>query len=403
MPYGLIGSSAPHLGRSQARRQLTPDEERDLLAQQAMQRQQMQAPAGMIGSAAPKKRGGIAEMFGYDQDTSGMGALEWWFSDPSRRDAAEGKVAAARQKAAYDQELQSAGLDPMSTLAARYNPGEFWKAQSGAIAEQSTPYTLAPGAQRFGGDNSMVANNRQSDKPPEPFTLGPGQTRFGPDGMPLANVDPLPPRNGIRIAPDGTVVIGGPAEDGSQLTGPNANEKSYYKDVGSYEAGKAQRETMLNNLTKARDLVSWDSTGIVGQVMKNVGGSKAVNLGERLKTVKTLIGFDKLQQMRNNSPTGGALGAITEKELAFLQSVEGSLETIQSDKQLAEVLDEVEASIGRIAAAQDAAFAYQYQALNPGQTRGEPRSGPQGLQVIPGLDANESEEFRRLQQKFGGK
>jgi len=221
---------------------------------------------------------------------------------------------------------------------------------------------------------------------PKPYTLGPGQQRFDENNNPIASVPPNERGNGISITTDENgrpvVNIGGPAQDGSQLTAPTKPEEGYYKDVGKYQAAKAQRDTMMNNLQKAKGMVSWDTTGVVGSIMKNVPGSKSVNLQERLKTVKTLVGFDALQQMRNNSPTGGALGAITEKELAFLQSVEGSLEQVQSEEQLNEILGEVETSINRIGTAQDAAFQYQYQALNPGETRGQPRANAGGPPTV---------------------
>jgi len=396
------------MGRSQARRQLTVDEERDLLAQQAMQRQSMQAPPGMIGSAAPKKRGGLWNDIQADPLAFILGGPGGAVSSANRR-------AAEQEAAQFEEMLGGLDLDPMSMAAAKANPEEFFKAQSGLIADRARPQVMAKDSAYYdptvGQGGAPVFTNKGAPPPPT-YDYLPGQGGYravnknDPKDVHNMGFSPIE-RGGITIGKDAAgndiIKIGGPGQDNQQLTGPTKPEASYYKDVGSYEAGKAQRDTMLLNLKKARDLVSWDSTGVVGQVMKNVGGSKAVNLQERLKTVKTLIGFDKLQQMRNNSPTGGALGAITEKELAFLQSVEGSLEQIQSDGQLNEVLDEVEASIGRIAAAQDAAFAYQYQALGQGETRGQPRSGPQGLQVIPGLDAKESEEFRRLQQKFGGK
>jgi hypothetical protein len=42
--------------------------------------------------------------------------------------------------------------------------------------------------------------------------------------------------------------------------------------------------------------------------------------------------------MRQESPTGGALGSITERELAFLQAVQGSLDQGQTPSQLLENL-----------------------------------------------------------------
>lgn len=260
-------------------------------------------------------------------------------------------------------------------------------------------YTLAPGAVRYGPDGKMVSENPRAASD-QGFTLSPGGARYGPDGKLLAERPGLPRSAGIRIAPDGTVLIGGPAEDGTQLTGPNPNEKGYYKDIGAYQAAKNQREILLDNLKKSKGMVSWDTTGIVGSVMKNVAGSKAVNLGERLKTVKALIGFDALQQMRNNSPTGGALGAITEKELAFLQSVQGSLDQVQSEKQLDEQIDEIETSMKKLGAAQDAAFQVQYQGLQPGQTRDQPRVAPGGK--VSRFKGMSTEELQRRKAELSG-
>lgn len=49
-------------------------------------------------------------------------------------------------------------------------------------------------------------------------------------------------------------------------------------------------------------------------------------LAGALRTIKTSIGFKKLQAMRNASPTGGALGTISDFENRMLQASEGSLD-----------------------------------------------------------------------------
>lgn len=65
-----------------------------------------------------------------------------------------------------------------------------------------------------------------------------------------------------------------------------------------------------------------------------IPGSPARDLQATLDTIKSNVGFDKLQQMRNNSPTGGALGQVSEMENRLLQSVSGSLDQGQSPEQL---------------------------------------------------------------------
>lgn len=71
-----------------------------------------------------------------------------------------------------------------------------------------------------------------------------------------------------------------------------------------------------------------------------------IDFDEALKQITALIGFDELNQMRQASPTGGALGQVSERELMYLQSVAGSLNPNQSEPafraQLKKVRDEIE-------------------------------------------------------------
>jgi hypothetical protein len=67
-------------------------------------------------------------------------------------------------------------------------------------------------------------------------------------------------------------------------------------------------------------------TGFGGALLSAVPGTAAFSVARRLDTIKANIGFSQLQRMRESSPTGGALGQITERELAFLQATLGSLE-----------------------------------------------------------------------------
>lgn len=76
------------------------------------------------------------------------------------------------------------------------------------------------------------------------------------------------------------------------------------------------------------------ATGFVGSLSNYIANTPGSNLSQMLKSVEANIGFDKLQDMRANSPTGGALGAVTERELTLLQSVWGSIVNSQSAEQL---------------------------------------------------------------------
>lgn len=103
---------------------------------------------------------------------------------------------------------------------------------------------------------------------------------------------------------------------------------------------------VLDDITKLRDMAGdyWviPNTGIGGSVFSKVPGTTAHDMSSTLNTVKASIGFDRLQDMRNNSPTGGALGNVSDTENKLLQAAYGSLEQSQSEKQFLENLDRVE-------------------------------------------------------------
>ena len=88
-----------------------------------------------------------------------------------------------------------------------------------------------------------------------------------------------------------------------------------------------------NSVDRAFGQISPFSTGL-GSYLKNVPMTEALALNNTLATIKANIGFDKLQAMREASPTGGALGAVSNLELESLQSVFGSLNQAQSDTDL---------------------------------------------------------------------
>ena len=103
------------------------------------------------------------------------------------------------------------------------------------------------------------------------------------------------------------------------------------------ETYKPGPDIMSNNIKRANDIM--DNDGIIpatsfGGLLKAVPGTDAHKLGNLLQTIKGNIGFDYLQKMRQDSPTGGALGQVSNQELSTLQSVFGSLEQTQKAEDL---------------------------------------------------------------------
>ena len=96
---------------------------------------------------------------------------------------------------------------------------------------------------------------------------------------------------------------------------------------------------------QARALASVFTTGIIGGRLRNFIGTPAYDLKKTVNTLVANIGFNKLQNMRDLSPTGGALGQVAIQELEALQESLGSLDTAQSQEQFLENLNKVQEQI----------------------------------------------------------
>jgi hypothetical protein len=85
---------------------------------------------------------------------------------------------------------------------------------------------------------------------------------------------------------------------------------------------------------------NWTS-GLAGNTLAKLPQTDAKDLQEQIKTIEANIGFDRLQEMRNNSPTGGALGNVSNTELDLLTKSWRSLSQAQTPAQLKENLGAV--------------------------------------------------------------
>lgn len=95
-------------------------------------------------------------------------------------------------------------------------------------------------------------------------------------------------------------------------------------------------------------------TGIRGKI-PTIPGTDAANAQAELETLKSQVGFGVLQNMRNNSKTGGALGQISDKEEKLLQDNLAALSQSQSteefQKNLQNVIDYTESAKDRLRSA----------------------------------------------------
>lgn len=115
------------------------------------------------------------------------------------------------------------------------------------------------------------------------------------------------------------------------------------KQLGSAEGVIKNTEVVLGKVKEAEGLIGAGTTG-VGSYLSILPGTNARELSTVLGTIKARLGFDQLQQMRAASPTGGALGQVSNRELAALESAVASLDQGLSPKALRENLKQIETS-----------------------------------------------------------
>ena len=99
----------------------------------------------------------------------------------------------------------------------------------------------------------------------------------------------------------------------------------------------------------AADLARESPDGRLGAVMSvlNPTGDSG-QLARVLETIGSNIAFGTLIRMKQESPTGGALGAVSERELRLLQSNMGNLDLIQGDEERLRVLNQIRSVFSRI-------------------------------------------------------
>jgi len=189
---------------------------------------------------------------------------------------------------------------------------------------------------RAGATRVNVNNSSGSRFPiPEYSKLEPGFVYIrNPDGTVKLNDRGIP-----EVAP----VVGGKADTAAKVLEDKANLRA--------DARQKVADVVLDEIDIAQTLISGantPTTGLIGGVLSNIDSTSAGALKNRLETIKSNIGMDKLQSMREASPTGGALGQVSNFENRLLQAVFGSLEQSQTAADLQYNLNRVAQIYSRI-------------------------------------------------------
>ncbi len=76
-------------------------------------------------------------------------------------------------------------------------------------------------------------------------------------------------------------------------------------------------------------------------VAQHIPGTPQADAAALLSTIRSNVGFGRLQEMRDSSPTGGALGPVSDMENRLMQATLGNLEQSQTEEQFRYNLERV--------------------------------------------------------------
>ncbi len=153
-------------------------------------------------------------------------------------------------------------------------------------------------------------------------------------------VGSIPPGEQLERMPDGSYrmspIVGGPADRKIQELAKKAEvEKATTARTG---------DVVLQDIDRALGLDKSSvlpTAGLGATTLAGIPGTGAADTARLLDSVKANISFQALSDMRKASPTGGALGNVTVRELEMLQATLGSLEQSQSSPQFRDNLARV--------------------------------------------------------------
>jgi hypothetical protein len=173
------------------------------------------------------------------------------------------------------------------------------------------------------------------------------------------------------------------------------------RDEATVQGGQSVKKFIADARSKVQQAPWYNpAVGTGTGITENIRGSNAAELLQITETIRGNIGFDRLQRMRDESPTGGALGQVAVQELNALQATLGSLSNAQSKAQFLTNLKRVEEQYERIikkAAAYPTAAKYGFApAGQPATPQASAQPAPQAQQFQRGQTATNPQTGERM-------
>jgi hypothetical protein len=220
-------------------------------------------------------------------------------------------------------------------LLERFTPAYDMQDAGGSIVPvQTNP--LAPGA-----------------TPPRPIAVTADPTKYTDvptvDGLVRVYADG---RSELLRGPSGAPLTPAPSPEQQRADAEAAAERAA-ADLAARNAAKTNQTTVQNTRRVVGEILpnvsGW--TAGLGSLIAAIPGTPAADLAANLDTLEANLSFERLAEMRANSPTGGALGQITVRELDLLGATIANIRNSQSPEQLRRNLQVIDGALARLEAA----------------------------------------------------
>jgi hypothetical protein len=231
------------------------------------------------------------------------------------------------------------------------------------------PSTRLQTVQALGGDPRATP----AATPPPGVPAATQKSASPAGGAAPANPAYSPPRAGVPAPisrPPGQLRTQSPQEEElakKRAVAQAEREAGAPKAYSGLQAQAAATDIVLDHLNRAIPLISGGLGGSAGWngLLKGVPQTKAKDLDALYQVIKANIGFDKLAEMRQNSPTGGALGQVSDTENKLLQAVLETLDQTQDPVQQRAALTLLRAELIKARDNRKQAYARQYNDVSP--------------------------------------
>jgi hypothetical protein len=169
--------------------------------------------------------------------------------------------------------------------------------------------------------------------------------RFEYDGNTYYSLQPPERKETAKTGvPEGLKIKSGKMDETGKVVYDLEPELPKEKQLLALKQPIQTNEIMLRTIQQIKSIYKGLSpaTGFTGSIMQYIQGSDAADVRKLIKTLQGNIAFKALADMRAASPTGGALGSVSNIELELLASTMGSIDPNMSEFLFTENLNTIE-------------------------------------------------------------